>query len=328
MGMRVKRVRTTVSEPEMVQAIIRGWQQLVGTTPTKEQVSIILSQNALETANRKKMWNYNIGNITTDGKGVFNYFNDLPTQEQIEHGKWEEKYLKYRAYPDLQSGVNDYLKLLKTRYTKAWSSIIKHDPVNFSKSLKERGYYTANEAPYTKALSALYKKFNKSNSYENARSGNFNQSVPNMSNKNINDVLSNYIKMIAASEKYNKKLYKQYLPYNNVVIVVQADNFSDGVEFSTVLCSVLQEELLAKAHTHTDGFNIEVECSVPGPKLECFNLIEQLTECTAEAFKNATKKIGGVIITTSVFSDKKSSYSPISFKMADSQHRQFLLKFI
>ena len=70
MGNRVQRVKTEVSEDQMAQAIIDAWKKLFGNPPAKEQVSMILAQNALETANRKSMWNNNVGNITTDGKEI------------------------------------------------------------------------------------------------------------------------------------------------------------------------------------------------------------------------------------------------------------------
>lgn len=331
MGQRVNRVKTPVSESQMAQAIIKSWQDLVGTTPSKQQVAIILSQNALETATRKSMWNYNIGNITTDGKGVYNYFDNLTTSEQVKPGKWVKMNLKYRAYPSLQAGVDDYLKLLKNKYPNAWKSILNPNPVAFSKALKQKGYYTANEEPYTKSLSRLYTQFSKSDSYDKARSGNVVQ-LPGGSmlakNKSIDNVLDNYIKMIAATEKHNKKLYKKYLPYNSATIVIQADDVVDGLEYATVLCAVFEEELLAKAHIHTDGTNIEVECSIPGPTEECFQAAQELSNATAEAFFNATKKIGNIKIINYLITNKKSSYQPITFKMADSQHRQFLLKFV
>jgi hypothetical protein len=334
MGNRVKRVKTSVSEAQMAQAIIESWQELFGTTPSKSQVAIILSQNALETGHRNSMWNFNIGNITTDGKGPYDFFDDLPTQEQVKPGKWVKMNLKYRAYPSLKEGTKDYLKLLKRRYPNAWENIINPDPAAFSKALKQRGYYTANEAPYTKSLSKLYDKFNKSDSYEVARSGNVPTSNVSMlaenkkpQSKPLDNILDQYIKLVAASEKQNKNLYRKYLPYTNAIIVVQASDYIDGVEFANVLCSVLEEELFAKAHTHTDGQNIEVECSLPGPSQECLMLTQEIVNSTTEAFENATKKLGGIKVSASLISNKKSSYKPITFKVADSQHRKFLLKF-
>lgn len=358
-GDRVQREKTDVSEAQMAQAIIEAWRELFGKEPAKEQVSLVLAQNALETGHRKFMWNFNVGNITTDGKGTFNYFDDLATDEQITPGVWKKMNLKYRAYPSLRAGVVDYLRLLSQkggRYAKAWENIINPDPVAFSKALKAGGYYTANEAPYTKTLTSLFDKFNKSDSYEQARSGkvkppsekgqptmvaqqdnslkqyvDYMKKQPSDStpvNTNVEPILTQYLQQVAASEKQYKKLYKQFLPLNHVLIKVQAANYTDTVEFSRILCSVLDTELMSRSFTHTDNRSVDVECAIHGPAEDCFEAVQQLTQATAEAFKKATVKIGGIDVKTQFLTNKKSSYQQIDSKFANTQYRKFLLKFI
>src|SRR5271166_2100988 len=108
----------------MAQAIIAAWTGMFRTAPSKEQVSMVLAQNNLETGNRKSMWNYNVGNITTDGKSI-DFFDDLATDEQIKPGVWQKMNLKYRAYPSLEEGAKDYLKLLSSgHYAEAWKHIL------------------------------------------------------------------------------------------------------------------------------------------------------------------------------------------------------------
>ena len=155
---RVKRIKTDVSEGEMISAINYCWRELFGTPPTKEQVSMIMAQNDLETDHRRAMWNYNVGNITTYAGLGYDYIDDLTTSEQVSPGKWEKRNLKYRAYNTLEDGVMDYLKFLSTnsRYSSAWEHIKNPDPEKYSKALKAAGYYTANEAPYTKAFISLF----------------------------------------------------------------------------------------------------------------------------------------------------------------------------
>lgn len=369
-GNKVQRVRTDVSESQMAQAIINAWKQKFGETPAKEQVAMVLAQNDLETAHRKSMWNYNVGNITTNGKDNFDYFDDLKTSEQIKPGVWKDMNLKYRAYPNLDAGVKDYLNFLSGgRYAQAWEHIKNPDPVAFSKALKRAGYYTANEAPYTKSLVSLFDNNSKSNSYELAMSGkvqppdsketnmvatkdNFLQRylsrlkgkenniydeiankdkapvAPAQSPANMNNILDNFLQMVAASEKTNKKLYKKYLTGNQSVIRVSSGSYIDSVEFARVLCSVLEEELVATAFTHTDGEKVEVDCKLFGPTEDCFNAVEQLTLATVEAFKKATKKIGGIEVKTNLITNKKSYKDQIGLKTAQTQHRKFLLKFI
>lgn len=363
-GNRVQRVRTEVSPAQMSQAIISAWQKKFGSSPSKEQVAMILAQNDLETGHRKSMWNYNVGNITTKGDGVFDYFDDLTTNEQTSPGHWKKMKLKYRAYPNLEEGVKDYLNFLSSgRYTKAWEHIVNPDPASFSKALKDAGYYTSDEAPYTKNLVSLFNRNSKSNNYELAMSGKVNSPKSNdhsddifkryltkikndmsiydelgnnkptakslsVTNPAVNSLLESYLQRVVASEKANRKIYEKYLPTNHAVIKIASIDYVDAVEFARVLCSVLDEELVARAFTHTDGKVVEVECSIPGPAKECFEVIEQLALATSEAFKKATIKIGGVAIKTKLVTNKKSHRDQLDLKTAETQYRKFLLKFM
>lgn len=335
MGERVKRVRTEVSEAQMAQAIIESWKSLFHETPSKEQVALVLSQNALETGHRKQMWNYNVGNITTNGKGAFDFYDDLATDEQIKPGVWKKMNLKYRSYPTLVDGVKDYLRLLSSKhYSNAWQHIKNPDPAAFSKALKQSGYYTANEAPYTKTLTQLYSQFNKSNSYEQAQSGKVAPSAvairsnTQTNNPDLINLMDQYLKQVAASEKMNKRLYKQLLPKTDIVIQVKSSDYTNDIEFSRILCTALEEDLLADSYTHTDGKNVEVECAIHGPPDDCFDAVKQLASAVADSFSNATKKIGGIQVKINCIMNKKSSYQEISAKTAETNYRSFLLKFV
>ncbi len=145
---------------------------------------------------------------------------------------------------------------------------------------------------------------------------------------NLFDILNHYLRMVTASEKVNKDLYKKYLPANFAVIKIACDDYTSAVEFGRILCSVLDEELMAKAFIHSNNDNIEVECCVHGPNEQCFNAVKALTAATVDAFKTATNKIGGLVINTNIITNSKSYNSEISLKTAITQHRNFLLKFI
>lgn len=320
MGKKVEKVRTYVSESQMASAIIEAWTEMFGSVPTKQQVSMMLAQNALETGNRKSMWNYNVGNITTSGHDHFDYIDDLVPN------------IKFRSYPNLKEGTKDYIKLLSSKhYSQAWQHILHPNPVNFSKALKAAGYYgDGSEKAYTKALVGLYNQISKSNSYEMAQKDHSTTKKTNVSSiGNLGAILDKYLNIIAASPNMSlKKLYKKSLPNHDVLIQVAAADFTSAVEFSRVLCSALEEDLLATAYTHTDGNLVEIECSIPGPDKECFEAVKQMTEVLAETFYDATSKIGGIKVNTNCIMNKKSSYNPITYKVADTNHRKFLLKFI
>ena len=332
MGKRVDRIKTDVSESQMAKAIIECWKKIFGEEPFKEQISMVLAQNALETGHRKSMYNYNVGNITTNGKGSFDFYDDLQTSEQTSPGVWEKKNLKYRAYPSLNDGVYDYLKFLSgsPRYANAWQHILNPNPAEFSKALKKGGYYTANEAPYTKYLTSLYDKFNKSDSVK-AQSKPTELAAKPSSDKSTNDiesVITSFLGMVTATEKSNKKIYKKFLPQNNVNIEVQSSDIVSSIEFGRILSSVLDEELLSKSSTYIDGDNVMVICSIAGPSNDCLKVIHELSKSVTDAFKLATIKIGGIDIKTQCSINKTSSYNEISIDLAHINYRKFLLKFL
>lgn len=340
MGKQVPKTNTPVSDEQMAQAIVSVWRRLFGTAPSKEQVYIIMAQNAIETGrNRKAMHNYNVGNIIV-GTSNHDYFlgGDWMYADKAQTVK-KPITQKFRAYNSLEGGVTDYLKLLSTsrRYAESWKHIMNPDIRAYSKSLHDAGYYGAKEEDYTKGLLGQFNSFNKGNSYTAALSGNRGTSQPSMvaqqgaSNMNeMNQIIQNLLKQfkLVASNHNLKKIYKAALPTHNILITVKATDRISAVEFSQVLCTALDEDLLATSYPHTDGNEVEVECSISGPEKECFAAVKQMTEAIAEAFKEATAKVGGITVTTQQFMNKKSFYQPISPRSADTNHRKFLLKFI
>lgn len=144
------------------------------------------------------------------------------------------------------------------------------------------------------------------------------------------DVLNSFLQMLsAASDEYSlKKLYKNALPNHDILIQVSAPDHTTAVEFSRILCAALDEELLSTSYTFTDGHQVEIECSIPGPPQDCFATVKQLSEAVAEVFKDATKKVGGLTVETQCIMNKKSFYQPLSLRMASTNYRKFLLRFI
>jgi hypothetical protein len=146
---------------------------------------------------------------------------------------------------------------------------------------------------------------------------------------NLDALLGRFLSMFStASEKQSlKSLYRSSLPSHNILISIASPDYNSAVEFSRVLCSALDEELLSRSFSHTDGHNVEIECSINGPAKECFGAVKQLSDAVADVFKQATKKIGGIGISTTCQINKQSNFQPISLKTAETHYRQFALKF-
>lgn len=331
MGNKVERIRTNVSEPQMAQAMIEAWRSLFGTQPSREQISMLLAQNALETGHRKSMWNYNIGNITTNGKDKFDYFDDLKTNEQISPGVWKKMNLKYRAYPSLKDGAKDYINFLSKsqRYQKAWQNVLNPNPVAFSKALKDAGYYTADEAPYTKTLSGLYSQFNKSDSFDKAISGKVappDKTQVATNNKgsiwdNLKKMLDSYLGALASDYKVQKK----YLDKNEFLIKVKSSELVNSIEYSRILCESLEEEMSSRTYIHSNGSDVEIDCKVYGNSLLCKKAVNALCNEIANAFRHATK---GIEVETKIISNAKSQLEYLDDKLANSSYRRFRLNLL
>ena len=148
-------------------------------------------------------------------------------------------------------------------------------------------------------------------------------------NGSMEGILDQYVKLLAASPETSlKRLYKKNLPNQDILIQIAAPDYTSAIEFARVLCCALDEDLQASAYPHTDGQEVEIECSIPGPEKECFAAVQQMANVLAEVFGDATVKIGGITVKTTCLINKKSSYQPISLKTAGTHYRKFLLKFI
>ncbi len=342
MGKQVPKTNTPVSDDLMAATIISVWTKLFGSTPSKEQVYMVMAQNIIETGpGRQSMHNYNVGNIivgTTDHDyflgGDWMYSDKAETQKKqiVQH---------FRAYNSLEEGVTDYLKLLSgsKRYSGSWQHILNPDIRAYSKALRQAGYYGAKEEDYTKGLLAGFNKFNKGNSYNAGLSGDVKAPAPKPSMvaqqspgspQGLEGLLNKFLQemQIAATDYNLKKLYKEALPTHDILIQIKAPDYASAIEFARVLCAALDEDLLSSSYPHTDGRDVEVECSIAGPEKECFAAVKQMVEALSETFKDATVKIGGVTVKTNQIMNKKSSYQPISPRTADTNYRKFLLKFI
>jgi hypothetical protein len=67
----------------------------------------------------------------------------------------------FRAFRTLEDGAKDYLAILQKQFSSSWRYVVAGDCAGFSHALKIRGYYTADEAQYTKALKGRRDKFAK-----------------------------------------------------------------------------------------------------------------------------------------------------------------------
>jgi len=159
---RVQVIKTTVSDEELATAIINVADKEFGENLNKNQVNLILAQNAHETNYRKNMYNYNVGNIKYTGNKDKYDFIVLNTKEYINDTSSVKVDAKFRAYESLEEGVKDYLNLIR-RKPSVWKAISSGDPDQFAHALKMTGYYTAPEKDYGRSLKMIYDNYGKKN---------------------------------------------------------------------------------------------------------------------------------------------------------------------
>lgn len=176
----VTTVRTSYTQSQMIKAFVEAWKELYGTVPKKESIGVIWAQNALETGLTKAMWNNNVGNVK--------YFANNSDTESIQYcmlaNVWEiingKKVIFqppspatwFRSFGSLEKGVVYHFNFLKNnRYKDSWSAVEKGDPALFAHLLKLKGYYTAPESDYVKAMKYYYNQYMASHDWENAIAG-------------------------------------------------------------------------------------------------------------------------------------------------------------
>jgi hypothetical protein len=336
----IPKQQTQINETEMSQAIIRAFTELEGKPPTKDQVALLIAQNNLETGHRKYMWNWNVGNISHVPGDGFNYWQGMdwlydyfPDSSGITQRQKRKVSKMYRAYPDLESGVKDYLQFLKRKSKGAiWDKILEGNPVDFSRELKKQNYYTADEKDYTNGIVAGVNAYVKNNSYEQAMS---NHVQPDTTTNNlgyIENMLQKLWQAIASQEVSRhymvKQAYKNNLLPNDLLIKIETDDLDTSIEFARILCAALDEDLCSDGTIHTDKNNVEIACTVYGPKELSIDATLQLCDVLSETFEEATQKIGGCQVNTIISTNRKSNYQELDISLAQRSYNNFHLRFI
>jgi hypothetical protein len=151
--------------------------------PSDETLALALAKTALETGRWKAIWNDNWGNIKAGDKYVGMYtcivLNEVLNGKvvwfapngQLSAGRGTpvvgaplavppgHPQTRMRAYANQYDGALAYVEFVKGgRYAAAWQKLLAGDAVGYVHALKVAGYFTADEATYTKAVVALQKE--------------------------------------------------------------------------------------------------------------------------------------------------------------------------
>lgn len=186
---RLPAVRTKATPSQVYEALCAAWPAVIGGTPRRESVLLLVAQWAHETAAGAAMWCWNMGNAKAKPGGTrsWTFFacNEwLPAGEAArlvaaakprtdgkdgpdavitkrrEDGSclvWfypSHSACSFRAFLTLEAGALDYLALMRQRFASAWPAVEAGDPRQFAHLLKVARYYTDTEERYARALEA------------------------------------------------------------------------------------------------------------------------------------------------------------------------------
>lgn len=155
MGNLVPTVNTKATNSEMKAALSQAWTTLWDETPGDTSILVLMSHWALETGGGGSMMCWNVGNVKGRKDGSTGDYCLFKTWE-ILGGQRVDMVDAFLAFPDLNSGVEFYLKTLKNKFSLAWNSVIQGDPAQFAHNLKLQRYYTASESSYTSLMKSKF----------------------------------------------------------------------------------------------------------------------------------------------------------------------------
>ena len=187
MGVERPAKRTPVSPEQVFLSFATAWQMLTGSPPDRRVLHILHAQSALETGHWKSLWNYNLGGAKKHGPCDWTYFT---TTERFPHEQADKhlasskpgsevtlvkqdsthKTLKFSgkqsmncfaSWEDLDSAAKAHLELLFRRFPAAIERAKAGDADGYVKELKKRGYFTASEEEYMKAVGSIARSYEK-----------------------------------------------------------------------------------------------------------------------------------------------------------------------
>ncbi len=148
----------------MLQGFHAAWKKHKGTTPPLPALHILLAHCGLETGWGKEMYCHNLGNVKCGGSwsGGVTYYqgNEIFKGKAVWFDFTPGKLNRFRAFPTLQEGIDNYLalKLKSKRYSKCVPILEQGSVIAYAKALHKQGYFTAPPDKYAKTLESCLKR--------------------------------------------------------------------------------------------------------------------------------------------------------------------------
>ena len=170
---KVTALRTPVSPDELGLEFLDQAPEL-----SRSALRILLAHWAGETGWGRSMYRFNVGNRKSDGKSGDWYFISCtervprataermidadPDRVTFEHAEDAENgaasvliriepehpWSRFSAYSSLAEGAAAYLDMMHRNFPRSWLALVTGDSINFVRTLKEEGYFTASLTAY------------------------------------------------------------------------------------------------------------------------------------------------------------------------------------
>lgn len=157
--------KLTPMAPQTVARAFRGAMETnTGKTPSNACLALLVAQSALETGRWKAIHCFNFGNVKAAPTytGLYCQFrcNEV-LKGKVEWFDPPHPQCNFRAFESAESGAIDHIRFLSQskRYAYAWEVAQTGMPLAFVDALKHAGYFTADEAPYARAVASLWREY-------------------------------------------------------------------------------------------------------------------------------------------------------------------------
>ncbi len=151
-----KRRPTPMSAQEATKTLALAFERVTGEEATKEAVSVLWAQWALETGRGRWMVDYNYAGLK--GRAPDGGSAPWSTWEETDDGPRRVR-SRFRAYESADHGAYDYVKLLSRRYPRAFASARIGDAQTFIARLDKGGFFTERPEHYVRSVMSLAREF-------------------------------------------------------------------------------------------------------------------------------------------------------------------------
>ena len=153
-------VKTPVTAEQASSLIADALEHVTGEKPKPETVAILTAQWAHETGHGASMYNYNFAGLKGTGPSGLT----VAQRTREGYGATERTITdNFRAYQTAEEGARDYVGLLQARFPGALTAAQEGDPAATVHALKQAGYFTGDEAAYTRSVTQLARQVGPAN---------------------------------------------------------------------------------------------------------------------------------------------------------------------